>query len=62
MKIGDKVRVEETGEDAEVTSIINGKVTHVKSLKTGQVIDVMDKTITLITILKKVVQIIKSIF
>lgn len=62
MKIGDKIKLTESGKVGEITSIIDGKVTHMKDLSTGEIVEVVNDAFVLIGVIKKLLKFFKSIF
>lgn len=65
MKIGQKVKVIETGQIGRINSIRKGRVKTIVDDQ-GKIINVFDKTITVLTLIKSILELIinplKSIF
>lgn len=63
MKLGQKVYVKELGKEAVVTSVnANGVAESVKIIDTGEVINTLNYTVQILTIVNTIVGVIKNIW
>ena len=62
MRIGDKVKIEETKQTGKIIEIDDNGEPKKVELDDGTVIEVIDKTITLISAIEKILTVLKSIF
>jgi len=62
MRINDIVKIKSTGRKGRIISIVEGTVTHIKDIETGEVLNVVNEIVTLVGIIKSIIRFVFSIF